>query len=64
MKVKVKSPFFDARGLHKKGEIVDVEVLNPATMEPVIDEAKVAAKVETADKKEPKKTTRTKKAKE
>ena len=65
MKVRVKSPFFDNKGLHKKGEIVEVSELNPTTMEPVIDEEKATeAKVETATKKEPKKTIRTKKVKE
>ena len=61
MKVKVKAPFFDARGIHKVGEVVDVKYFNPLYHELVLDEKKVKEeKVETADKKEPKKTTRKK----
>ena len=29
MKVKVKAPFFDERGIHKVGEEVDVKEFNP-----------------------------------
>lgn len=29
MKAKVKRPYFDAKGLHKIGEVVDVEKLSP-----------------------------------
>lgn len=34
MKVKVKMPFYDAQGLHKKGELAEVETaaFNPFTM--------------------------------
>lgn len=58
MKVKVKAPFFDDRGIHKVGEIVEVKDFNPLYHEPVAEEKK--AKVETAVAKEPKKTTRKK----
>lgn len=60
MKVKVKSPFFDERGIHKIGDIVEVKEFNPIFHEPVVDEKKTEKKVETADAKEPKKTTRKK----
>ena len=69
MKVKVKSPFFDANGIHKVGEIVEVKEFRPELMELVeekkvkeikksIDEAPVS-ETEKAVKK-PRKTTRKK----
>jgi len=69
MKIKVKSPFFDANGIHKVGEIVEVKEFRPELMELVaekkvkeikesIDEAPVS-EPETAVKK-PRKTTRKK----
>lgn len=58
MKVKVKAPFFDANGIHKVGEIVEVKEFRPELME-LVEEKKV--KVEKAVAKTPKKTTRTKK---
>ncbi len=69
MKIKVKAPFFDERGIHKVGEIVEVSSFRPEYMELVeekklkkikesIDEAPVS-EVETAVKK-PRKTTRKK----
>ena len=69
MKVKVKAPFFDASGIHKPGEIVEVKEFRSEYMELVeekktkeikesIDEAPVS-EVETAVKK-PRKTTRKK----
>ena len=58
MKVKVKAPFFDANGIHKVGEIVDVKEFRPELME-LVEEKK--EKVEKAVAKTPKKTTRTKK---
>lgn len=62
MKAKVKSPFFDERGLHKPGEIVDVKEINPIYHEPVIEEKKVKKeeKVESAVEKAPRKITRKK----
>lgn len=61
MKVKVKSPFFDNNGLHKRGEILDVENVDLVTMEPLVDEEKEekSEKVEKAVKTV-KKTTRKK----
>lgn len=58
MKIKVKSPFFDERGIHKKGEIVEVSKFNPVYHELVEEKTE---KVEKAVKKAPAKTTRTKK---
>ena len=58
MKIMVKAPFFDARGIHKKGEIVDVDKFNPEYMELI--EEKKEKKVEKAVKADPKKTTRKK----
>lgn len=58
MKIKVKAPFFDERGIHKVGEIVEVANFRPEYME-LVEEKK--AKVEKAVAKTPKKTTRTKK---
>ena len=59
MKIRVKAPFFDERGIHKKGEICEVQRFNTLYMEPIAEEKK--EKVEKAVKKEPSKTTRTKK---
>lgn len=56
MKVKVKAPFFDEKGIHKRGEICEVTNFRPEYME-IVSEGK-AEKVETAEKKEPAKTTR------
>ena len=58
MKVKVKAPFFDEKGIHKPGEIVEVKEFRPELME-LVEEKK--EKVEKAVAKTPKKTTRTKK---
>lgn len=60
MKFRVKAPFFDDKGIRKKGEIY--ETSNPNLMiylEPIAEEKK--EKVEKAVKADPKKTTRTKK---
>lgn len=59
MKVKVKAPFFDEKGIHKKGDICEVNKFRPEYMELV--EEKKAEKVEKAIKEDAKKTTRTKK---
>lgn len=59
MKVKVKAPFFDEKGIHKKGEICEVNKFRPEYMELV--EEKKTEKVEKAIKEDAKKTTRTKK---
>lgn len=58
MKVKVKAPFFDEKGIHKKGEICDVTNFRPEYMEPVVEDKK--EKVEKAVAKTPNKTTRKK----
>lgn len=58
MKIIVKAPFFDERGIHKKGEIVEVDKFRPEYMELI--EEKKADKVKKAVKTEPKKTTRKK----
>lgn len=58
MKVKVKSPFFDENGIHKKGEVCEVTNFRPEYMELV--EEKKTEKVEKAVKKDPAKTTRKK----
>lgn len=57
MKVRIKAPFFDANGIHKKGDIIDTESFDSALME--IVEGKTE-KVEKAVAKTPKKTTRKK----
>ena len=57
MKVKVKAPFFDENGIHKRGDIVDVKSFRPEYME-LIEEKK--EKVEKALAKTPNKTTRKK----
>ena len=59
MKVLVKAPFFDEKGIHKKGEIADVKKFRPEYMELVEEETKTE-KVEKAVAKTPKKTTRKK----
>ena len=58
MKVKVKAPFFDENGIHKKGEVCEVTKFRPEYMELV--EEKKTEKVEKAVKKNPAKTTRKK----
>ena len=58
MKIKVKAPFFDEKGIHKVGEICEVSYFRPEYME-LVEEKK--EKVEKAVAKTPKKTTRTKK---
>ena len=64
--VKVTAPFFDERGIHKRGEVVEVapEKFRPEYMVKLADEKVIEdkkEKVEKAVKKEPSKTTRTKK---
>ena len=58
MKVLVKAPFFDAKGIHKKGELYETDKFNSDFMELV--EEKKEKKVEKAVKADPKKTTRKK----
>lgn len=60
MKILVKAPFFDERGIHKKGDIVDVEPkkFRPEYMELI--EEKKTEKVEKAIKTDSKKITRKK----
>lgn len=60
MKVIAKGPFFDENGLHKPGDIVEVKDFRPGIMELIAEETKTKEIVETAAKKEPKKTTRKK----
>lgn len=57
MKIKVKAPFFDENGIHKRGDIVDVKTFRPEYME-LIEEKK--EKVEKPVAKTPTKTTRKK----
>jgi hypothetical protein len=52
MKVKLKAAVLDASGLHKRGDIIEVDTINPFIMTP-IDEAD-AEPIETP---KPKKTT-------
>lgn len=69
MKVKAKAPFFDERGLHRKGDIVDVRVFRPELME-MVEEKKAEEIKESIDEtpaptpekavKRPRKTTRKK----
>lgn len=69
MKVKVKAPFFDANGIHKVGEIVEVKEFRPELME-LVEEKKVKEIKESIDEapvfepekavKKPRKTTRKK----
>ena len=58
MKVLVKAPFFDEKGIHKKGEITEVKKFRPEYME-LVEEVK-EEKVKKAVSKAPKKTTRKK----
>lgn len=67
MKITVKTPFFDRRGLHKKGDVVEIDTaaFNPLTMVE-IPETKEAVKaikeeVDEASKKPAKKTTKRRK---
>lgn len=58
LKIKVKAPFFDERGIHKIGEIVEVKNFRPEYMELI--EEKKTEKVEKAVKVDKAKTTRKK----
>ena len=58
MKVEVIAPFFDERGIHKRGDIVEVKAFRPEYMR-LIEETK-ADKVETATKPTKTKTTTSK----
>lgn len=58
LKIKVKAPFFDERGIHKVGEIVEVKNFRPEYMELI--EEKKTEKVEKAVKVDKAKTTRKK----
>lgn len=51
MKVRVKAPFFDDNGVHKKGDIVDVKSFNSTTMELLEEEKKAEPKKATPKKK-------------
>lgn len=57
MKVRIKAPFYDVNGIHKKGDVIDTESFDSALME--IVEGKTET-VEKAVAKTPKKTTRKK----
>lgn len=59
IKVKVKAPFFDENGIHKRGEICSVTNFRPEYMELLTDEG--GEKVETAVKTDTAKTIRKKK---
>ena len=50
MKVKVKAPFIDASGLHRRGEICEVSLLIPHLMAPVEEEKKKEVKNAAAGK--------------
>lgn len=54
MKIKVKAPFFDDKGIHKKGDVCEVASFNPVYMELV--EEKKEAPIEKAIKKVAKST--------
>lgn len=65
MKIKVKAPFFDERGIHKRGEVVEIssDKFRPEYMEMVSNDKTIEEKkekVEKAVKKDPSKTTRKK----
>ena len=59
MKYRVKAPFFDDKGIHKRDEIIETDRPNLLYMEPVIEEKKTE-KVEKAIKTDARKTTRKK----
>lgn len=54
MKVRIKVPFYDDCGIHKKGDIIDVDDFSSDFMELVKEEKKV--KIETAVSKTERKT--------
>lgn len=45
MKIKVKAPFFDENGIHKRGEICEVSNFRPEYMEPVEETEKASKPV-------------------
>lgn len=51
MKVRVKTPFFDDNGVHKKGEIVEVKLFSADRMELLKEEEKAEPKKATPKKK-------------
>lgn len=50
MKVKVKSAWLDVNGLHKKGDVLEVEDFNPLLMVALDDEPKTEEKPKTTKK--------------
>lgn len=56
MKVKVKVPFYDSTGIHKKGEIIDVDDFSSDLMELVDAKSEKKMKIETAVSNTEKKT--------
>lgn len=53
MKVMVKSPFYDADGLHNIGDVIDAKYYDPNVMEEVNDKKAEKAEVKTEPKKAP-----------
>ena len=49
MKVRVKAPFFDDKGIHKKGEICEVQNFRPEYMELVEEKKEKVEKAENMD---------------
>ena len=49
IKVKVKAPFFDENGIHKRGEICTVSNFRPEFMELLMDEAQLYFQRENKD---------------
>jgi len=56
MKVRIKVPFYDETGIHKKGDIIDVDDFSSELMELVEAKAEKKMKIETAVFKAEKKT--------
>lgn len=56
MKVRIKVPFYDETGIHKKGDIIDVDDFSSELMELVEAKTEKKMKIETAVSKTERKT--------
>lgn len=60
MKARVKAPFYDDKGLHAIGDVIETAVLDPFLMEEMakVEKAEPAEVIEEIKKKATKKTTK------
>ena len=56
MKVRIKVPFYDSTGIHKKGDVIDVDDFSSDLMEIIDSKTEKKMQIETAVSKTEKKT--------